>query len=568
MPGTMPGRLLGDPAHAEGASPGRRTPPGAHAPGRRAPRCGTPPACSPRAAGPSALRQPLDEITGQHGGRLAAPRCAAAASSRSSRARRSARARSAPAARPGRRDRPDRAGCGRCRPGATTCGSRVRHRDRPAVVAGQVDGAARTDRTAVELVAVAVGIEAEPGRRPTSTRPTGPSMSPSAATQRGAAGGLVGLREAREHRLAASGRRPPGSPRRNSSGPAGSAADRKAIAPKSSIGLPPAGGQAREESRTRSSSGHGGRRAPRRAGTHRGRRGLGEARGSSRAIRLRSSSAMQAGSQGGSRRPRAPHRAGRLAGGPRRGRGAAAVAGRRSGSCTCRRRSRCTCRRSGCTPGAATWCCWCVDPARLTDPVRFEDGVPADPGGMLFPHLYGPLPVSAVIAVVPYRPPAPLAAARAGRPARPRPGVLDRRCRSAGPWAWATSRAASRCSTRTSRTPTTTTGWSSPTPVDADTVERRPRRSAATPGGRTGRPRCCGPAPTTSPPNWAAAAGHTEELLLMGRPAAADRRGGPRRGGRRARGARVLGRGPGGATCPIGPRPGPGGRPTSSAAST
>jgi uncharacterized protein (DUF952 family)/GNAT superfamily N-acetyltransferase len=48
-----------------------------------------------------------------------------------------------------------------------------------------------------------------------------------------------------------------------------------------------------------------------------------------------------------------------------------------------------------------------VDPARLSDPVRFEDGVPADPGGMLFPHLYGPLPTSAVVAVVPYRPPAP-----------------------------------------------------------------------------------------------------------------------------------------------------------------
>jgi uncharacterized protein (DUF952 family)/GNAT superfamily N-acetyltransferase len=49
-----------------------------------------------------------------------------------------------------------------------------------------------------------------------------------------------------------------------------------------------------------------------------------------------------------------------------------------------------------------------VDPARLTDPVRFEDGVPADPGGTQFPHLYGPLPVTAVIAVVPYRPPSPL----------------------------------------------------------------------------------------------------------------------------------------------------------------
>ena len=50
-----------------------------------------------------------------------------------------------------------------------------------------------------------------------------------------------------------------------------------------------------------------------------------------------------------------------------------------------------------------------VDPARLTDPVRFEDGVPADPDGMQFPPLYGPLPTSAVTAVVPYRPPTPVA---------------------------------------------------------------------------------------------------------------------------------------------------------------
>ena len=49
-----------------------------------------------------------------------------------------------------------------------------------------------------------------------------------------------------------------------------------------------------------------------------------------------------------------------------------------------------------------------VDPARLPDPVRFEDGVPADPGGMRFPHLYGPLPTSAVTTVVPYRPPVPV----------------------------------------------------------------------------------------------------------------------------------------------------------------
>jgi uncharacterized protein (DUF952 family)/GNAT superfamily N-acetyltransferase len=48
-----------------------------------------------------------------------------------------------------------------------------------------------------------------------------------------------------------------------------------------------------------------------------------------------------------------------------------------------------------------------VDPARLADPVRFEPGRPEDPAGMLFPHLYGPLPPSAVVAVVPYRAPLP-----------------------------------------------------------------------------------------------------------------------------------------------------------------
>jgi uncharacterized protein (DUF952 family)/GNAT superfamily N-acetyltransferase len=46
-----------------------------------------------------------------------------------------------------------------------------------------------------------------------------------------------------------------------------------------------------------------------------------------------------------------------------------------------------------------------IDPARLADPVRMEPGVPEDPESMRFPHLYGPLPLSAVVAVVPYRPP-------------------------------------------------------------------------------------------------------------------------------------------------------------------
>jgi uncharacterized protein (DUF952 family)/GNAT superfamily N-acetyltransferase len=45
-----------------------------------------------------------------------------------------------------------------------------------------------------------------------------------------------------------------------------------------------------------------------------------------------------------------------------------------------------------------------VDPVRLTDPVRAEPGVPGDPASMRFPHLYGPLPTSAVVAVLPWRP--------------------------------------------------------------------------------------------------------------------------------------------------------------------
>jgi uncharacterized protein (DUF952 family)/GNAT superfamily N-acetyltransferase len=49
-----------------------------------------------------------------------------------------------------------------------------------------------------------------------------------------------------------------------------------------------------------------------------------------------------------------------------------------------------------------------VDPGRLTDPVRWEPGRPEDPAGMLFPHLYGALPVTAVLAAVPYRPGRPL----------------------------------------------------------------------------------------------------------------------------------------------------------------
>jgi uncharacterized protein (DUF952 family) len=45
-----------------------------------------------------------------------------------------------------------------------------------------------------------------------------------------------------------------------------------------------------------------------------------------------------------------------------------------------------------------------IDPDRVNAPIRWEPGMPTDPDSMLFPHLYGPLPVSAVTSVTPYRP--------------------------------------------------------------------------------------------------------------------------------------------------------------------
>ena len=45
-----------------------------------------------------------------------------------------------------------------------------------------------------------------------------------------------------------------------------------------------------------------------------------------------------------------------------------------------------------------------IDSTRLTAPVRWEPGVASDPDAMLFPHLYGALPVKAVINVTPYPP--------------------------------------------------------------------------------------------------------------------------------------------------------------------
>lgn len=45
-----------------------------------------------------------------------------------------------------------------------------------------------------------------------------------------------------------------------------------------------------------------------------------------------------------------------------------------------------------------------VDPDLVGAEVRWEPGVARDPAAMRFPHLYGPLPVDAVVAVFEYRP--------------------------------------------------------------------------------------------------------------------------------------------------------------------
>ena len=45
-----------------------------------------------------------------------------------------------------------------------------------------------------------------------------------------------------------------------------------------------------------------------------------------------------------------------------------------------------------------------IDAARLASPIRWEPGVATDPASMVFPHLYGPLPAAAVVAITSYRP--------------------------------------------------------------------------------------------------------------------------------------------------------------------
>jgi uncharacterized protein (DUF952 family) len=45
-----------------------------------------------------------------------------------------------------------------------------------------------------------------------------------------------------------------------------------------------------------------------------------------------------------------------------------------------------------------------IDPVRLNSPVRWELEIKTDPESMRFPHLYGALPISAVINVTNYLP--------------------------------------------------------------------------------------------------------------------------------------------------------------------
>lgn len=45
-----------------------------------------------------------------------------------------------------------------------------------------------------------------------------------------------------------------------------------------------------------------------------------------------------------------------------------------------------------------------IDPTRLTAPVRWEPGDPNDPSSMMFPHVYGPIDLDAVVAIHEYQP--------------------------------------------------------------------------------------------------------------------------------------------------------------------
>ena len=182
---------------------------------------------------------------------------------------------------------------------------------------------------------------------------------------------------------------------------------------------------------------------------------------------------------------------------------------------------------------------------------------------MLFPHLYGPLPTTAVVAVVPYRPPTPLGAARRRTTRSAGRWRSTCRCRSAGPSASATCPGGvavldpdSPLLPRQQPAAAHRRRW---TPTSGRA--RRPRRSAATPAGRTGRRRCCWPGAGDVAAELGRRGWKTEELLLMARPAAPPAGGRARRGGRPARRCTSSGTGPGGGDLARPAAAGRGGRP-------
>ena len=261
---------------------------------------------------------------------------------------RSARARSARAARPGRPDPPASSGLqvdARCarRPPAT---SPAPAPDRSSC--RQVHRAPPADRTAVELVAVAVGVEAQAGRRcPPPPGASGPSISASAGEQGGAAGRLVGLGGPGAASCSRSRSASPGTRACSSAPSRRCAGEEGRSAPNSSVGLPLA-----RRAGSPGIAGCRGRRPPRPPAprTRAARRRLLDERPvalrdpppassilrSVPAILLRSGVSHAVGRRVLTGPAPAPDRARGLAGRAQRRRGAPAVPGRRRASCTCR----------------------------------------------------------------------------------------------------------------------------------------------------------------------------------------------------------------------------------------
>ena len=159
-----------------------------------------------------------------------------------------------------------------------------------------------------------------------------------------------------------------------------------------------------------------------------------------------------------------------------------------------------------------------VDPGRLNAPVRWEPGVPEDPTSMRFPHLYGPLPTTAVVAVVPYRPPSPPVLSTAddarGRALALQLSVPVRRAAEVRdvPGGVAVSDARFPRSREDNRLLLSS-------PVDADTVEATADAVAADAGWPASAATLRFPEAPDVALELAHRGWHVQELVLMGRPA-------------------------------------------------